>query len=455
MDGDFANVPHVLRRHCCQDLIHLVRKGAVTYEGNLDTLSEKLGINRRNLDINTEGGRENVGAINSLISSITGHIESLGREGATMDQLRGTFNAHIEDFRRVMRQAGFTEGQIQNLINRYGLVPENVDTFLRVFGGTEYGRQLDEAKRKAEGVLGIGVRIGQTAILRASGGPVPGFGDGDTVPAWLTPGEFVINKAAVAKIGLPTLERINSMQFSRGGPVQRFANGGMVRGGGAHEVSVDLAPLGGAIGRAIADALDRIGVGGTIGRWIAQAIAITGVPWSWGPPLYRRAMYESGGNPRAINLWDINAKRGTPSMGLMQTIGPTFNRYAWDGLRDIWNPVHNLVAAIRYILARYGTIFRIDPPRGGYRHGGLVKAFDQGGVWPSGTLGINTSGHDEYVVPHRGGGTVVIHQHNHVEVHTPTGEIPMESAKRIRDALVSSVSAVPMTLDLVEGRCVR
>ena len=37
---------------------------------------------------------------------------------------------------------------------------------------------------------------------------------------------------------------------------------------------------------------------------------------------------ESGGNPNAINNWDINAKMGIPSKGLMQVIDPTFRAYA-------------------------------------------------------------------------------------------------------------------------------
>jgi SLT domain-containing protein len=53
----------------------------------------------------------------------------------------------------------------------------------------------------------------------------------------------------------------------------------------------------------------------------------------------------------------------------MQTIGPTFNAYKKAGLNDIWNPVHNMVAAIRYIQSRYGSIFAIDPPVRGYRFG--------------------------------------------------------------------------------------
>jgi hypothetical protein len=111
------------------------------------------------------------------------------------------------------------------------------------------------------------------------------------------------------------------------------------------------------------------GVGGSLGAWIAQAIALTGVPASWGPALARRARFESGGNPRAINLTDQNARAGHPSKGLMQTIDSTFNAYDLPGHGNIWNPVDNMAAAIRYILSRYGSIFAIDPPVRGYRRG--------------------------------------------------------------------------------------
>lgn len=64
---------------------------------------------------------------------------------------------------------------------------------------------------------------------------------------------------------------------------------------------------------------------------------------------------ESRGNPRAINLWDINAQRGDPSKGLMQTISGTFNAYKFAGHGNIYNGYDNLLAAINYIKHRYGT----------------------------------------------------------------------------------------------------
>ncbi|MHC3853895.1 lytic transglycosylase domain-containing protein, partial [Streptococcus thermophilus] len=64
---------------------------------------------------------------------------------------------------------------------------------------------------------------------------------------------------------------------------------------------------------------------------------------------------ESNGNPNAQNNWDINALRGDPSVGLMQTIGRTFNAYKHAGHNNIRNGYDNLLAAINYIKHRYGT----------------------------------------------------------------------------------------------------
>lgn len=90
--------------------------------------------------------------------------------------------------------------------------------------------------------------------------------------------------------------------------------------------------------------------------WIMAAMQATGTPSVWLNALTSLAMHESGGNPRAINLWDSNAKAGHPSKGLMQTIDSTFNAYKMNGLNDIWNPIHNAVAAIRYMIVRYKSI---------------------------------------------------------------------------------------------------
>ncbi|OXR41181.1 hypothetical protein B7C42_06777 [Nocardia cerradoensis] len=105
-------------------------------------------------------------------------------------------------------------------------------------------------------------------------------------------------------------------------------------------------------------------VGGTVGQWIEQALGVlaaAGVDTSRIDPqaIAIIIQYESGGNPSATNNWDSNAASGTPSIGLMQTISPTFNSYALPGHRNIYNPVDNIVAGVRYAISRYGSVSNV------------------------------------------------------------------------------------------------
>jgi hypothetical protein len=61
----------------------------------------------------------------------------------------------------------------------------------------------------------------------ASGGSV----GTDTVPALLTPGEFVVNKKSAQSIGYGALGRMNKVgKYAKGGVVQKFATGGQAQG---------------------------------------------------------------------------------------------------------------------------------------------------------------------------------------------------------------------------------
>ena len=61
------------------------------------------------------------------------------------------------------------------------------------------------------------------------GGKVPGSGTGDTVPAMLTPGEFVMSKCAVDKIGVDNLKEMYAEGGGTNKPtMMKFAGGGEV-----------------------------------------------------------------------------------------------------------------------------------------------------------------------------------------------------------------------------------
>ncbi|NJH87317.1 peptidoglycan DD-metalloendopeptidase family protein, partial [Staphylococcus agnetis] len=70
--------------------------------------------------------------------------------------------------------------------------------------------------------------------------------------------------------------------------------------------------------------------------------------------MMRLAKRESNYQPNAVNNWDINAQRGTPSKGLFQMIQPTFMANAKSGYTNFNNPLHQGISALQYIVRRYG-----------------------------------------------------------------------------------------------------
>lgn len=129
-------------------------------------------------------------------------------------------------------------------------------------------------------------------------------------------------------------------------------------------------------GSAPADADQRPGVlppGGAVERWrpvVLQALRMMNQPESYADLTLRRLNQESSGNPGIVNNWDINAKNGTPSKGLMQVIDPTFRAYAMPGYSsNIFDPLSNILASMRYALARYGSLPRAYNRPGGYALG--------------------------------------------------------------------------------------
>ncbi|MFF2409799.1 transglycosylase SLT domain-containing protein [Streptomyces sp. NPDC058092] len=93
--------------------------------------------------------------------------------------------------------------------------------------------------------------------------------------------------------------------------------------------------------------------------WIKESLAVMaqhGIPGSY-DGIHRNIMRESSGNPRAINNWDSNAAKGTPSKGLLQIIAPTFRAYHVPGTSmDSYDPVANITAACNYAADKYGSI---------------------------------------------------------------------------------------------------
>lgn len=122
--------------------------------------------------------------------------------------------------------------------------------------------------------------------------------------------------------------------------------------------------------------------GGGAEQWMPVIVAglrRMGLPESLAGITRDQIDIESGGDPNAQNNWDINAKRGDPSGGLLQVIRSTFTAMrrlfpeANEGLPDDqMHPLANVVAALGWTVHKYGGPQHIWPTRNGYATGGRV-----------------------------------------------------------------------------------
>ncbi|MFE9455984.1 transglycosylase SLT domain-containing protein [Streptomyces californicus] len=94
-------------------------------------------------------------------------------------------------------------------------------------------------------------------------------------------------------------------------------------------------------------------------RWkpsVQRVLKELGLSQSYTDLVLHRIEVESGGNPKAINNWDSNAKAGYPSQGLMQTIPQTFAAYAGPYKKlGITNGLASIYAGLNYAVHRYGS----------------------------------------------------------------------------------------------------
>jgi len=122
-----------------------------------------------------------------------------------------------------------TQGDLRSKLESKGLGAREINTVLSRLENkdTSYSKTLNSALKR------LGVSSINDVLNFNTGGSVPGVGNKDSVPAMLTPGEFVLNKKAVKKYGMSKLMQMNGgaigkskdgiQHFSTGGPVDPFS----------------------------------------------------------------------------------------------------------------------------------------------------------------------------------------------------------------------------------------
>jgi len=178
---------------------------------------------------------EQIGGIRQ-ISRVVPLLEEVGKSSKALDIANNASIESIEDLEKAQAGLGFRLGQLKQEFG--ALIAEIVnsssleflaDVFINI---SKSVIELTKALKPLLPILSIiatyKIGRGLTSLLNsgigkaklpgyASGGLVPGAGDRDTVPAMLTPGEFVIRKSAVKAFGANRLAGIN--KYAQGGPV--------------------------------------------------------------------------------------------------------------------------------------------------------------------------------------------------------------------------------------------
>lgn len=266
-------------------------------------LKKEQDASTKSLKGNSKGARENRKTVLDLIGSYRNQLITLAENGASQDTLRKKSKELKEEFKRQLTQMGYNREEVdkyalafEDFTEIIEKVPRNIT--VKAKGDTKPATQalnewIEKNKNrsitvktnastpKVGGTVGGGtwkpsnVQVGSTgistpkisaskvqvgsgaggsgkmlfqsqggAVYRARGGSMfhPGAPRGtDTVPAWLTPGEFVQRKKAVDYYGLPFMNAINSLKFPK-----FFSTGGFVapqqNSGGARN-SIQLVEL--------------------------------------------------------------------------------------------------------------------------------------------------------------------------------------------------------------------
>jgi TP901 family phage tail tape measure protein len=365
----------------------------------IDAVKKSFDANHKAIDGNSEAALKNRIAVEQAAQAASKSAEAKYEETGSVAQASKTYDGYISALHKTLTQSGLTKAQADKLIHSYATMPRSVTTDVKITNAESVAKKLQGLSQIQQDLAkGVKLNINPSTFFH-------GLAEG----GWTGPGskyqpagivhadEYVIKASSRRQIEstrpglLDSMNSTGSVGYAGGGHVWPYRTNV-----GATKIPTQQQVIGAVVGGA---------GGGSLGAWIREGIALAGVPASWAGPLRTLIMRESGGNPRSINLWDSNAKAGHPSQGLMQTIPSTFEHYRLRSLPDeITNPIANIVAGLRYIESRYGSIFNVQqanahlPPKG-YANGGWINE-PVSGVGASGQRYTFGERGPEYVDPH-------------------------------------------------------
>lgn len=214
------------------------------YEASIDRLTEALTASTGSLDQKTDAGRRSRDALRELIEASNAMLAADLAAGVPLEEAIKRHRERTAAIREETRRTGALTSEVDALIQTYGVIPEELVLRLLIEGVPLALDQLGKLGEELQDLMqryGVDLQTAAAIAQRhrvdpqtrredrrgtfASGGLVsgPGTATSDSIPAWLSDGEFVVPAKAVQSLGLSFMESI------RQGRMPRFATGGLVR----------------------------------------------------------------------------------------------------------------------------------------------------------------------------------------------------------------------------------
>jgi hypothetical protein len=210
--------------------------------------------NRKELDLTTQKGRDNAQALLEQASKAKEVAQANLEQGDSLKSLRKGMDDAKQKFIENATRMGLSQTAAEDMAKQFDLTTGYVNNLAKSVEDLPASKQikieaeaaaakaelarvkkvLDGLKSKTVVIDTVtrqryvneqgpnGGRAMSGGLTKADGGYItgPGTSRSDSIPAWLSNGEYVIKAAAVSKYGTGLLDHINAMRFAEGGAVR-------------------------------------------------------------------------------------------------------------------------------------------------------------------------------------------------------------------------------------------
>jgi hypothetical protein len=207
-------------------------------------VSSQIKDNGKTLDENTEKGRNNADFLDGLAGKHLKAAEAIYKETGSEAQYRASLVKSRASLVETAQKFGMSRAAAERYADSVLKIPPTRKTTVTVVGIPAAAKAVDDLKLRLRGLDGkvvtTTIRVvertaGQSGgsthggQVRGTGGPDPvhqatggyiagaGTATSDSIPAYLSNGEYVVKAAAVARYGKSFFDSVNAMRFATGG----------------------------------------------------------------------------------------------------------------------------------------------------------------------------------------------------------------------------------------------